>query len=141
VPSAAITTLRGGDDRGSGPGERIKVRTRRGVYAWARLPSRQYFDQETGIAFVGDTAGVTLHSNASCCRQRPAGYRSGGLAGESGAHRALDAETLFLTHFGPAAPSGRICRVRSPVDVRRNWRASLDIEGKMKIVKPGSRPD
>jgi glyoxylase-like metal-dependent hydrolase (beta-lactamase superfamily II) len=97
VPASAIHVLRGG--------ERVEAGGR--PFEVAFTPGHashhvSYFNRETGIAFVGDTAGVKL---------RPDGY---GLPPTpppdidlEAWNRSLDLiaawrpDTLFLTHFGP----------------------------------------
>lgn len=102
VPATALTVLRGG--------ERITVGGR--VLDVAYTPGHashhvSYFSPDTGVAFVGDTAGVRLAPREYILPPTPppdvdldAWDRSLAL------YESWRPETLFLTHFGPSGPVG-----------------------------------
>lgn len=102
VPATALTVLRGG--------ERITVGGR--PLEVAHTPGHashhvSYFSAETGVAFVGDTAGVRLAPREYVLPPTPppdidlaAWDRSLTL------YESWRPETLFLTHFGPSGPVG-----------------------------------
>lgn len=102
VPASALTVLRGG--------ERIEAGGR--PFDVAYTPGHashhvSYFNADTGIAFVGDTAGIRLTPREYVLPPTPppdidleAWDRS--LA----QYEAWRPETLFLTHFGPSGPVG-----------------------------------
>ncbi len=105
VPSHAIVTLAGGERISVGGRDRTSS-TRR-----ATRPSRDYFWTATGIAFVGDTAGMKLTESGVILPPTPppdidveAWRRS------LDAIDAWQADTLFVTHFGPHAPRLRAHR-------------------------------
>jgi glyoxylase-like metal-dependent hydrolase (beta-lactamase superfamily II) len=102
VPPAAMEVLQGG--------ERIVVGTR--TFDVEYTPGHashhvSFFDRESGIAFVGDTAGVRLMHGGFVMPPTPppdvdleAWHHSLGLIDR------WRPETLFLTHFGPSSPAG-----------------------------------
>jgi glyoxylase-like metal-dependent hydrolase (beta-lactamase superfamily II) len=101
VPAAALIVLKGG--------ERVEAGGR--VLEVAYTPGHashhvSYFNADSGIAFVGDTAGIKINETGYVLPPTPppdidleAWERS--LA----TIEAWGPETLFLTHFGPHAPS------------------------------------
>ena len=102
VPSAAVIALSGG--------ERIEAAGR--AFAVAYTPGHashhvSYYDADSGVAFVGDTAGIRLGPGAFVLPPTP----PPDIDLEAWRH-SLDciagwrAETLFVTHFGPHAPAG-----------------------------------
>jgi glyoxylase-like metal-dependent hydrolase (beta-lactamase superfamily II) len=102
VPAEALVVLRGG--------ERIETagRTLEVAYTPGHASHHvSYLNAESGIAFVGDTAGVKIHDRGYVMPPTPppdidldAWERSLKIV------EAWQADTLFLTHFGPHAPSG-----------------------------------
>jgi glyoxylase-like metal-dependent hydrolase (beta-lactamase superfamily II) len=102
VPPASMDVLQGG--------ERIAVGTR--TFDVQYTPGHashhvSFFDRESGVAFVGDTAGVRLMHGGFVMPPTPppdvdldAWHHSLGLIDR------WRPETLFLTHFGPASPAG-----------------------------------
>src|SRR5262249_4956888 len=67
----------------------------------------RYFDRESGIAFVGDTAGVRLMHGGFVMPPTP----PPDVDLEAWQHSLVlidkwRPETLFLTHFGPSSPVG-----------------------------------
>jgi glyoxylase-like metal-dependent hydrolase (beta-lactamase superfamily II) len=103
VPPSAINVLQGG--------ERIVVsaRTLDVEYTPGHASHHvSFFDRESGIAFVGDTAGVRLMHGGFVMPPTPppdvdleAWHHSLGLIDR------WRPETLFLTHFGPSSPVGK----------------------------------
>ena len=102
VPPASMKVLQGG--------ERIVLGTR--TFDVEYTPGHashhvSFFDRESGIAFVGDTAGVRLMHGGFVMPPTPppdvdldAWHHSLGLIDR------WRPETLFLTHFGPSSPAG-----------------------------------
>jgi glyoxylase-like metal-dependent hydrolase (beta-lactamase superfamily II) len=102
VPESALVVLRGGERIEAG-GQRLEV-----AYTPGHASHHvSYFTPDAGIAFVGDTAGVKL--TPAGIVESPTPPPDIDLEAWS---RSLDRiegwrpETLFLTHFGPAAPHG-----------------------------------
>jgi len=101
VPSSAITALAGGEQIAEG-GRAFDV-----IYTPGHASHHvSYFNEAAGIAFVGDTAGITLREHGFVLPPTPppdidldAWRRSLSLIGH------WSAETLFVTHFGPHRPS------------------------------------
>jgi glyoxylase-like metal-dependent hydrolase (beta-lactamase superfamily II) len=100
VPAANLDILRGGERLEAG-GRQLEV-----AYTPGHASHHvSYFNRDTGIAFVGDTAGVRLQVGRYIMPPTPPpdidleAWRSS-LARLS----AWRPETLFLTHFGPFAP-------------------------------------
>jgi glyoxylase-like metal-dependent hydrolase (beta-lactamase superfamily II) len=102
VPPGALVTLAGGERIAAG-GRELLVRYTPG-HASHHV---SYFNEETGIAFVGDTAGIKRTPNGYVLPPTP----PPDINPESW-HASLDTieawrpGTLFLTHFGPASPPG-----------------------------------
>jgi glyoxylase-like metal-dependent hydrolase (beta-lactamase superfamily II) len=102
VPRDAMVVLRGG--------ERLEAGGR--TFDVAYTPGHashhvSYFSADTGIAFVGDTAGVKLRPDAFVMPATPPPDVDLELWSES--FRVIDAwrpDTVFLTHFGPSSPPG-----------------------------------
>ena len=102
VPRSSMDVLQGG--------ERIVVGTR--TFDVQYTPGHashhvSFFDRDSGIAFVGDTAGVRLMHGGFVMPPTPppdvdleAWHHSLGLIDR------WRPETLFLTHFGPSMPVG-----------------------------------
>jgi glyoxylase-like metal-dependent hydrolase (beta-lactamase superfamily II) len=102
VPAESLTILRGGERIAAG-GRDLDVAYTPGHAAH----HVSFFSSDTGIAFVGDTAGVRLQAGRFILPPTPPpdidleGWREG-----FGRISAWHPETLFLTHFGPFAPVG-----------------------------------
>ena len=102
VPSSAVTVLTGG--------ERITVARRDLEVAYTPGHASHhvsYFNEDTGVAFVGDTAGVRVLPRGPVLSPTPppdidleAWRESLALIERRRPH------TLFLTHFGTASPVG-----------------------------------
>lgn len=91
-----------------------------------------FFNADSGIAFVGDTAGVQIVPGGFVLPPTPPPDIDLELWGRSLA--TIDrwgADTLFLTHFGPAAPSGHhLSTLRAELDlVGRLSAEALTIDG------------
>ena len=90
-----------------------------------------YFVRDAGIAFVGDTGGVKLTPNGDVLPPTPPPDIDLEAWSESmGRIEGWQPQTLFLTHFGPAAPLGTHLReLRENLDeTSRLAKASLDRE-------------
>jgi glyoxylase-like metal-dependent hydrolase (beta-lactamase superfamily II) len=102
VPADAIVTLAGG--------ERIEAAGRPLDVAYTPGHASHhvsYFARDTGIAFVGDTAGIRLRPAALVLPPTPPPDIDIEQWSESLAKiSAWRPDTLFLTHFGPSSPIG-----------------------------------
>jgi glyoxylase-like metal-dependent hydrolase (beta-lactamase superfamily II) len=102
VPREALTVLRGGERIEAG-GRSLDV-----AYTPGHASHHvSYFSADTGIAFVGDTAGVKTLPDAFVMPPTPPPDIDLELWSDS--LRTIDAwrpDTLFLTHFGPSSPTG-----------------------------------
>jgi len=100
VAPPAMVVLRGGERIEAG-GRALEV-----AYTPGHASHHvSYFSADTGIAFVGDTAGVKLLPDAFVMPATPPPDVDLELWSES--FRIIDAwrpDTLFLTHFGPSSP-------------------------------------
>jgi glyoxylase-like metal-dependent hydrolase (beta-lactamase superfamily II) len=78
-----------------------------------------YFSADTGIAFVGDTAGIKRSARGYVLPPTPPPDID--LEAWNSSLTRISAwhpETLFLTHFGPASPSGpHIAELRGHLDI------------------------
>jgi len=100
VPASALTSLTGG--------ERIEAGGRRFDVAYTPGHASHhvsYFNAETGLAFVGDTAGIKRTATGMVLAPTP----PPDIDLESwevslGKIEAWRPDTLFITHFGPASP-------------------------------------
>jgi glyoxylase-like metal-dependent hydrolase (beta-lactamase superfamily II) len=127
VPAASIAALAGGERLEAG-GRRLDVEYTPG-HASHHV---SYFNAETGIAFVGDIAGVKTQPDAFVLPPTP----PPDIDLELWLHslRTIEArrpETLFLTHFGPSAPPGpHLTELRDHLErAARLVEASLKREG------------
>src|SRR3954468_6766473 len=102
VPREALTVLRGGERIEAG-GRSLDV-----AYTPGHASHHvSYFSPDTGIAFVGDTAGVKTLPDAFVMPPTPPPDIDLELWSDS--LRTVEAwrpDTLFLTHFGPSSPTG-----------------------------------
>ena len=84
-----------------------------------------YFNAETGIAFVGDTAGIKRTPDGYVLPPTPPpDIDLERWAASLARIEAWRPDTLFLTHFGPSAPVGpHLAELRDePRARRRTWR-------------------
>jgi len=100
VPAGNLVTLRGGERLTAG-GRDLDV-----AYTPGHASHHvSYFSADTGIAFVGDTAGVRLQAGRFIVPPTPPPDIDLDAWRDSVARiSAWHPETLFLTHFGPFAP-------------------------------------
>ena len=127
VPREAMTTLNGG--------ERVVAGGR--AFDVAYTPGHashhvSYFSADTGIAFIGDTAGVSVVANGFVLPPTPPPDIDLELwKASAAAIEEWRPDTLFLTHFGPASSSGR--HLKELVDhldlVGQLARESLAVDG------------
>src|SRR3982751_3645249 len=102
VPAASMEILQGG--------ERMAVGNR--MFDVEYTPGHashhvSYFDRDSGVAFVGDTAGVCLMSGGFVLPPTPPPDIDLDAWRESLERiERWRADTLLLTHFGPASPVG-----------------------------------
>jgi glyoxylase-like metal-dependent hydrolase (beta-lactamase superfamily II) len=114
VPVESLVVLEGG--------ERLSVggRTLDVAYTPGHASHHvSYLSADSGVAFVGDTAGVRLSPHEFIMPPTPppdidlAAWRTSLSIFES-----WRPETLFLTHFGPSGPSGpHLAQLREQIDV------------------------
>lgn len=102
VPAGAVVALKGGERIAAG-GRDLEV-----AYTPGHASHHvSYFSADTGIAFVGDTAGVRLTSGSFNVPPTPPPDIDLELWRESLSRiTAWAADTLFITHFGPHRPVG-----------------------------------
>ena len=97
VPAANLVVLRGN--------ERLQAGGREFAVAYTPGHARHhvsYFNGDTGVAFVGDTAGTRMRAGGGVWPPTPPPDIDVEAWHDSIARiRAWDADTLFLTHFGP----------------------------------------
>jgi glyoxylase-like metal-dependent hydrolase (beta-lactamase superfamily II) len=127
VPASALGIVSGG--------ERVQAGGR--VFEVAYTPGHashhvSYFDAESGIAFVGDTAGIKLTADGSVLPPTPPPDID--LEAWDRSLTVIDRwrpDTLFLTHFGPHGPSGvHLTELREHLAlVAELVRTSLEREG------------
>jgi len=96
VPAANLTSLSGG--------ERIKAGGR--TFEVAYTPGHashhvSYLDRSSGVAFVGDTAGVCIDGGYVLPPTPPPDIDLEKWRGSLDAIEAWSPDTVFLTHFGP----------------------------------------
>ena len=96
VPAANLVTLRGG--------ERIDAGGR--TFDVAYTPGHashhvSYFDRSSGVAFVGDTAGVCIDKGYALPPTPPPDVDVEKWRASIDAIEAWSPETVFMTHFGP----------------------------------------
>lgn len=130
VPAGAIVALSGGE-RITASGRELDV-----AYTPGHASHHvSYFSDDAGIAFVGDTAGIRVTPSG------PGGFvlpptppPDIDLEAWRESVRRIDAwgaDTLFLTHFGPAAPvAAHLCELVDHLELARRLAAeSLAREG------------
>lgn len=97
VPAASLVVLAGG--------ERVEAGGR--TFDVAYTPGHaahhvSYFDRASGVAFVGDTAGVCIEGGCVLPYAPPPDIDLELWQGSVARIEAWSPQTLFLTHFGPA---------------------------------------
>ena len=102
VPTSAIVQLTGGERVDAG-GRTFEV-----IYTPGHAQHHvSYFVRDTGVAFVGDTAGIRREADGFVLPPTPPPDIDFELWRDSLARiGAWNADTLFVTHFGPHAPVG-----------------------------------
>jgi len=127
VPPDVMTTLRGGERLAAG-GRTLDV-----AYTPGHASHHvSYFSDDTGIAFIGDTAGVSVVPGGFVLPPTPPPDIDLELwKGSVATIERWRPETLFLTHFGPAAPSGpHLTELSDHLDlVARFAKESLAVDG------------
>jgi glyoxylase-like metal-dependent hydrolase (beta-lactamase superfamily II) len=113
VPQENVIALAGGE-RISAGGRDLDVAYTPG-HAWHHV---SYFNRETGIAFVGDTAGVRLNPGGYVVPPTPPPDID--LEAWRESLRKIGSwhpEMLFITHFGPhAPPAGQLAELAEHLD-------------------------
>jgi glyoxylase-like metal-dependent hydrolase (beta-lactamase superfamily II) len=102
VPAANLVALRGG--------ERVAVGGR--TFDIAYTPGHashhvSYFDASSGVAFVGDTAGIQIEAGYVLPPTPPPDIDIDAWKESASRIGEWDPQTLFLTHFGPAVAPPR----------------------------------
>ena len=97
VPAASLTVLAGGE----------RVETGGRTFEVAYTPGHashhvSYFDRASGVAFVGDTAGVCVDGGYVLPPTPPPDIDLEAWRESAARIEAWSPQTLFLTHFGPA---------------------------------------
>ena len=96
VPAANLVTLAGGERVESG-GRTFEV-----AYTPGHASHHvSYFDRESGVAFVGDTAGVCIDGGYVLPPTPPPDIDVEKWRGSLDQIEAWSPDTIFLTHFGP----------------------------------------
>jgi glyoxylase-like metal-dependent hydrolase (beta-lactamase superfamily II) len=123
VPAEAIVRLEGGERIDAG-GRALDV-----AYTPGHASHHvSYFSRDTGVAFVGDTAGIRLRPDALVLPPTPPPDIEIEQWRESLATiSAWQPDTLFLTHFGPSSPMApHITELLDHLELVSEWvRASL----------------
>jgi glyoxylase-like metal-dependent hydrolase (beta-lactamase superfamily II) len=104
VPAANVITLRGGRVL-SDPLEPIRAGGR--TFDVAYTPGHashhvSFFDRSSGVAFVGDVAGIRIKGDYVRPPTPPPDIDVELWAQSAASIEAWDPDTMFLTHFGPA---------------------------------------
>ena len=97
VPEPRVRALRGG--------ERVEVAGRRFEVAYTPGHAAHhvsYFDPASGVAFVGDTAGISIGGGYVLPPTPPPDIDIEAWTASAARIEAWGAATLFLTHFGPS---------------------------------------
>jgi len=126
VPEKNLTVLQGGERIEEG-GRTIEV-----AYTPGHASHHvSFFVRDAGLAFVGDTAGVRIPGGEVVPPTPPPDIDIEAWHDSLARIEQWHADTLFLTHFGPAAPSGpHLSVVRERLDLAgRIVKASLDRDG------------
>lgn len=127
VPERNVVVIAGG--------ERIEAGGR--AFETAYTPGHashhvSYFNRDSGIAFVGDTAGVCIDGGYVLPPTPPPDIDPEGWQGSAARIEAWGPQTLFLTHFGP---------VQNPVAHLRTLMANLDTALSLvrtRLAEPGT---
>jgi glyoxylase-like metal-dependent hydrolase (beta-lactamase superfamily II) len=69
-----------------------------------------YYDRASGVAFVGDTAGISIDGGYVLPPTPPPDIDLEAWRASVARIEQWGPAALFLTHFGPTTTSGRICR-------------------------------
>ena len=102
VPAEHLVVLAGGERIGAG-GRELEV-----VYTPGHASHHvSYFNRDSGLAFVGDTAGVRVYPDAPVLAPTPPpDVDVEAWRGSLERIAAWQPDTLFLTHFGPSSRVG-----------------------------------
>jgi glyoxylase-like metal-dependent hydrolase (beta-lactamase superfamily II) len=126
VPAASIVPLDGG--------ERLDIAGR--TWDVAYTPGHashhvSYFDADSGVAFVGDTAGIRMPGSVVIPPTPPPDIDLERWRDSLAAIEAWHPETLLVTHFGPSSPTmAHLAEMRAHMDlVAALARRSLEREG------------
>ena len=136
VPPAAMTVLAGKERIGAG-GRTFDVEYTPG-HASHHV---SFFDRDSGVALVGDTAGVKLTPDGFVMPPTPPPDVDLEAWRDSLARiERWRPGTLFLTHFGPSAFPGHLAALRDHIElVSALAKTSLAVRAPTRIAKPGSR--
>jgi glyoxylase-like metal-dependent hydrolase (beta-lactamase superfamily II) len=111
VPADRVTVLKGGE-RLALAGTALDV-----AYTPGHAKHHvSYLDTHTGVAYVGDTAGVQVSGNFLIAPTPPPDIDVEAWQQSINAIEAWQPVSLFLTHFGPVAPSrAHLARLRTTI--------------------------
>lgn len=127
VPRDAMTVLRGGERIEAG-GSALEV-----AYTPGHASHHvSYFSARSGVAFVGDTAGIRIvHDGFVLPPTPPPDIDLELWQASLGTIARWQPETLFLTHFGPSSPAGpHLSELAETLSwAGELWKASLQVEG------------
>ncbi|HYS24608.1 MAG TPA: MBL fold metallo-hydrolase [Vicinamibacterales bacterium] len=101
VPASSLVTLRGGGDRVEAAGRAFDV-----AYTPGHASHHvSFFDRSSGVAFVGDVAGIRIRGDYVRPPTPPPDIDVELWIDSAARVERWDPATMFLTHFGP---SGRV---------------------------------
>ena len=126
VPHANLVVLRGGERIDAG-GRQFDV-----AYTPGHASHHvSYFDPSSGVAFVGDTAGVCINGGYVLPPTPPPDIDIDAWRGSAARIEAWSPDTLFLTHFGPGGtPRPHLQALLEHLEEMAGWvRQSLGEEG------------
>ena len=127
VPAASVRALSGG--------ERVDVAGRRFEVAYTPGHASHhvsYFDPDSGVAFVGDTGGISIGGGYILPPTPPPDIDIEAWTGSVSRIEAWGSGTLFLTHFGPSPrpPAAHLQALLENLDTMSGLaRATLAEEG------------
>ena len=116
VPADRVTVLKGGEALS------IAGRTLKVAYTPGHAKHHvSYFDEQTGVAYVGDTAGVMVSGNYLIAPTPPPDIDVEAWQDSLNIIDAWQPVSLFLTHFGEVTPArAHLARLRTTITSAAN---------------------